>query len=1228
VTVRKRPSRTTAKVATKLCTIIAQNYLAQARVLANSVSTHHKGERLQVLVIDVEPATDYSTEPFDLISPVELGLPQDEFQKMAAMYEVTELATAVKPWLLGLLLERGAMAVVYLDPDTELYSDLSQLGALAVANDIVLIPHTLRPIPEDGLRPTPTDVSQSGVYNLGFLAVGAGARPFLDWWSTRLSRDCVVAPEEGLFVDQRLMDFVPGYFRHHVHRDAGYNVAYWNLHERSVSWTGQGYEVAGEPLRFFHFSGYDARFPDQLSKHQEPNPRTRLAEQPDLARLCSEYGDRLLAAGYLEAIARPYALGRSASGLPLDRRVRRLYRSALIASERDAATPPPPDPFALTRADEFTEWLQEPAVSSAPSLSRYLYALYRERLDLQTAFPDIRGPDLDRYLDWVAIDGRSDPPIPSVFLPDPKRLSTSAAIETVAVRGEGVNVVGYVHAELGVGEAARLLLNSISAAGIPHSVVPYSTQWSRQRAEFDASNANDPIYDVNLICINADQLPAFTESAGRRIRDGRYQIGYWWWEVDEFPAAMAAAADLVDEVWVGSAHTARAVSRAVAKPVIVVPLPIVAPPASSLTRSELGLSQGFLFLFSFDFHSVFERKNPLGLVQAYRRAFASASEACLVIKTINGDAHPNELRTLRASADGRPDIQIVDGYMSSDELHGLTHQADAYVSLHRAEGHGLTLAEAMAVGKPVIATGYSGNLEYMTDRNSYLVPYALVDIPPGCDPYPVTARWAEPDLDAAAAIFHRVIEDSREAQEKMRQARADIEQFHSPALRGNLISERLKVVRRLAKRAPPVAIQVPETSGEEAAPSVSARYLAASRLAAGPRLGSPHALARLVQRMLLRVLNPLGIHLRETSGAILDALGEAESRWWKQLNELELRLAEIEQGRRQLGVDTQRELTRLEERIAEDESVDVRHEFDRVEARISELETAARTAGATAGWVATQAAGLSTRVAEVETAVRAATNDSRSTRKQVERLNEDLYVTPHTADDSPISIAVNPSSGRLGFVGGGGGASPTIDFQRIFRGSEDFVRERQQPYIALLRGKEPVLDVGCGRGEFLGLLKAERIRASGVDADQTMVEHCKRSGLRVRQADALSYLASQKDHSLGSIFSAHFIEHVTWPKLSQFLALSLQKLRPDGLFIAETINPYSIRNLITFWADPSHERPILPEALLALTWIAGFDSAEVFFPCGHDAFDRDRIEEPEFAVVARKARSARTSSNS
>src|SRR5262249_38053560 len=155
------------------------------------------------------------------------------------------------------------------------------------------IPHTLEPMPRDGHIPDESAILMSGVYNCGFVAVGPKSGDFLDWWMQRLRRDCIVKIEKGMFVDQRWVDFTPGYFEHHIYRDPAANVAYWNLAERDVVWTGERYEVNGHPLQFFHYSGFEPGRPDQLSKFQGPDPRITTDDRPGLARLCANYGTRL-----------------------------------------------------------------------------------------------------------------------------------------------------------------------------------------------------------------------------------------------------------------------------------------------------------------------------------------------------------------------------------------------------------------------------------------------------------------------------------------------------------------------------------------------------------------------------------------------------------------------------------------------------------------------------------------------------------------------------------------------------------------------------------------------------------------------------------------------------------------------------------------------------------------------------------------------------------------------
>jgi glycosyltransferase involved in cell wall biosynthesis len=367
----------------------------------------------------------------------------------------------------------------------------------------------------------------------------------------------------------------------------------------------------------------------------------------------------------------------------------------------------------------------------------------------------------------------------------------------------GINVVGYVHDQSGLAAIARLVVESLRVAGIPYAVVPYGPQPLASRLR-----VHEMPYDTNIVCVNPDVLPALVERYGRSAFRDRRTIGFWWWEVESFPPTLAAAAHLVDEIWVGSAHVARAIAACVAKPVHIFPVPILRTPAPSVPRAELGLPlDAFTFLFTFSFRSVFARKNPLGLVDAFERAFAPDEGPVLVLKSSHSSWHPRELAELKTACAPRHDIVLVDRPLEEQRYRALLAAADAYVSLHRAEGFGLTIAEAMALGKPAIATAYSGNLEFMTEENSYLVPYTLAEIPRGTDPYPSHTPWAEPDVDEAARAMRTVFERPDEAGARAARALADIESRHTLEVAAAFVAQRLAADVVIDRRLPEESLE-------------------------------------------------------------------------------------------------------------------------------------------------------------------------------------------------------------------------------------------------------------------------------------------------------------------------------------------------------------------------------------------------------------------------------------
>lgn len=780
------------------CTIVARNYLAQAQVLVDSFRKHHPNGTFDVLLVD-DPTKDRPcVHGAEVVLVDEIGVDPDVFDAMSAAYFLIELATALKPWMLRSLLDRGYDHAVYFDPDISIERRIGELPGLAREHSIVLTPHLTEPMPRDTSRPSEQDILLSGTYNLGFVAVGAtpDGRAMLDWWLERLATDSFIDVANGYFTDQKSMDMVPGLFDHHIVHDPSWNAAYWNLATRPLTRNEAGLRIAGHEPTFFHFSGYSPELPHLVSKHQGPNPRLLISRDPILRQLCDDYGSRLRAAGFSSrqgGFVPPYSVRDGVTMSPL---VRRLVREE-VRSRRIRATAPEDPVLAIGGVPglRLPEWLAAPVQSrSIGGLGRLLTEVYTIRPDLQQVFPDVRIGDVTPLLDWAESYGADEMGLPAetIALERARVPPTSqsqyfvrpAQAEGRRKRNRGVEAIGYFTADLGIGESGRQFVRALEQRGVSVSTSTYTRTTSRRGAPWiDRVEPEGVHHDIALLCINADQLSVLMDDLPAEHLKRRYRIGLWFWELDDFPPQMRQSLELLDEVWVTSEFNAVAIRPHTTKPVTVVPLPAHAAPNSGVRIPEIANPDCFTFLFVFDFLSVAERKNPVGLVEAFTRAFPTPGRAQLVIKSINGAKRMADLEKLRYAVADRPDITLIERYLAREELDGLMSGADCYVSLHRSEGFGLTLAETMAIGKPVIATGYSGNLAFMNDENSYLVRNSQVRVPHGCDPYPTTASWADPDLDHAAELMREVLADPEGARRRGEAARAHIAaEFSTDAL--------------------------------------------------------------------------------------------------------------------------------------------------------------------------------------------------------------------------------------------------------------------------------------------------------------------------------------------------------------------------------------------------------------------------------------------------------------
>jgi glycosyltransferase involved in cell wall biosynthesis len=778
-------------------TICASNYLAHAIVLGESVRVHHPGLTLTIFLLDDLPVGVTLPKGLAIIA-AHLAMPAAEWTHRACFYDILEFATSLKPACFRHLFDKGVRRAIYLDPDIQLFHRVDGFwpdGAVDPA--LVLTPHILAPLPDDGCVPDDLGIMRAGLFNLGFAAMRdtEATRALLDWWDRKLHTLCLRDVAAGVFTDQKWMDYAPLLVPHTaVLRHLGYNVAYWNLHERTprkANGTWQVRQRTGEwhRLIFFHFSGFTPDRAD-ISRHE-----TRFGANPpgDTSHLFAVYAEALARAGLksFAAIGEPKL--RFADGALWDPACRMLYRRT-VAEGLNLGHP--------LHEPRFAAWAAGHATGDA--LTRYARAALDMRGDVAL------GGDPAAILSWLRDVG-----VGEIGL-DPALVERLAAPEQA--RRLAVNYVGYLRAHLGIGEAARNSVGALEAAGIAthcHDISARSDAPTGHYALSSADPGREPAAITILGC-NADQLPTVLQSLPPAIRD-TYRIGCWYWETPSFPEHWADRFDLVDEVWAATRFIADAIREKATVPVVVMP-PMVAPPAPQRDRAWMTTlvpevaQDEFVFLVQFDVASIPFRKNPEGAIAAFAQAFAPAEPVRLVVKALNAQAAPAMMAALREAAPGRRISFLTDVLESADRFR-LLASCDSFVSLHRAEGFGLSIAEAMAYGLPVVTTNWSGNLDFTTPGSAALVPCDLLPSAIAHPPYPVGTVWAEPRLDEAARLMRRIWTDTAWRESLARAGQAGVGRLLSAEAVGSAMKARLERIARsarvTARRATPPMRKVP-----------------------------------------------------------------------------------------------------------------------------------------------------------------------------------------------------------------------------------------------------------------------------------------------------------------------------------------------------------------------------------------------------------------------------------
>jgi len=776
----------------QIALVSSSRTLAQARATVRSADDCIPDCVVHVLDLD---GTYVARRDERVVTPEDVGIDAREHHVRTILLEPDDLVRWAQPALLRHALLAGP-TVVAVSAGVVLLREPAELADLADRDQVGLIARSAEFFPADGAWPTSADLLAAGSYNPHLVAVGREATRFLDLWE-RLAADPRTASDSWL-------DLAASRLPHGTVASASLLVSAWTGPSAQISQTTDGaLEVDGNRALAVDLTGLDPDSPWLLDAHAGTRPRILLSAHPSLARLAEQY-----AVGIRSDPARP---PRGAGdvvtsvGVTVHPQLRAVFRTALDTSPTRSIDSLP-DPFDPDHADELTTWLVQPEGSDL-GLGRYLASVYTSRPDLRTVYPGVPGEHVNAFLGWVDRHGRHEAAYSATLID--LALGALGGVEPSPVPNavrhaprEGVNVVGYLRAELGVGESARLMLDALTAGGIPHATASVDRLLqSRQGASFTAAPVAVP-FDTTLLCVNADMTPTVAASVPSLL-ERSYRIGMWYWEVEDFPASQHEAFRHVDEVWVATDFVRRAI-----EPHSPVPVRTITPPLPQMrvavdrSRADLGLPERPFFLFSFDYLSTVERKNPWGLVDAFAAAFAPGEGPLLVIKSINADRRPDQAERLRLRVAGSPDILLLEDYLDAQDRDALVALCDCYVSLHRSEGLGLTMAEAMALGKPVIATAYSGNLQFMTEANSFLVPWTPTSIPAGCEPYPAGGAWADPDLEAAARLMRTVASDPELAAARGRQAADDLRTLHSPEIAGRRVAARLAelVPERRARR--------------------------------------------------------------------------------------------------------------------------------------------------------------------------------------------------------------------------------------------------------------------------------------------------------------------------------------------------------------------------------------------------------------------------------------------
>ncbi|SFI57780.1 glycosyltransferase [Nitrosomonas sp. Nm34] len=438
----------------------------------------------------------------------------------------------------------------------------------------------------------------------------------------------------------------------------------------------------------------------------------------------------------------------------------------------------------------------------------FAHLLYQYRADLRAAFDLTTTRGCGGFRHWLEHYAPQETALPLLTQVKPQTWSHISNKSSTTHQDFGINLIGYAFGELGIGEDVRMAAHAFQAANIPFTVIdfPPGSNIHQQDRSIEQWVSSEPRYSINLVCLTALEQLRLYITRGAHLFRSRYTIGYWPWELQNWPTNWNHCFNLVDEVWAASQHIQQAAQRASSVPVLYMPTAVKLPDidlTAPTQRRRFGLPENkTLFVFSFDGNSFIERKNPLAIINAFHQAFPLIEDAVgLVVKCMRPDIHNPAWQTILTAAKADNRLVILDARLSKTEVLELYRSCDCFISLHRAEGFGRGIAEALLLGLEVIASNYGGNTDFCRTAGARLIPCHLKatnsnDYVEGQDNF-----WAEPDISAAAEAMREVFRVrqrhtkgniSIERQQQMKD-------LFSPEIIGDRYLERLTVLKNHIK---------------------------------------------------------------------------------------------------------------------------------------------------------------------------------------------------------------------------------------------------------------------------------------------------------------------------------------------------------------------------------------------------------------------------------------------